>query len=71
MTSTGDIMVVKSVCDRAQKNSAAGEVCQPDRISVTVSLSLSLVARHEYEKLHPAAAQEMTVVVAAFDVPQK
>lgn len=65
MTSTGDIMVVKSVCDRAQKNSAAGEVCQPDRISVTVSL----VARHEYEKLYPAAAVRKMTVVAAFDVP--
>jgi len=65
MTSTGDIMVVKSVYDRAQKNSAAGEVCQPDRISVTVSL----VARHEYEKLYPAAAVRKMTVVAAFDVP--
>jgi len=54
--------------DCAQKNSAADEVCQPDRILVTVFL----VGRREYEKLHSAAAtRKMTVVVAAFDVSQK
>lgn len=40
MTSGRGMMVVKSARDRAQKNSAAVEVCRgPDRISVTASLA--------------------------------
>lgn len=47
-------VVVKSARDRPQKNSAADGVCQLDRISVTVSLSLP----DEYEKSHPAGSRD-------------
>lgn len=51
---------------RDQKNFAASEVCQSDRISFTVSL----VGRRKYEKLHAAAARKMAIVVMAFDVSE-